>query len=94
METFAKCNKYLFLFQGHRLLEVQEPREHAEGVQDEPADCHRLQAARLRSQLLLQVHLLQKGKRYLASCLILSIIVSIYLARIAFTLSDPSLSCL
>ena len=52
--------------QDNRLLEVQGCWQHSEGIQAQHPDRHRLQGSRIAPQLLLQIHLLQKGS-YLSS---------------------------
>ena len=50
------------LFQDHCLLEIQGRGQHPQGIQAQPPDCHRIQGPSFNPQLLLQIHLLQKGR--------------------------------
>ena len=50
------------LLQDHCLLEIQGRGEHTQGIQAQPADRHRIQGPSFNPELLLQIHLLQKGR--------------------------------
>ena len=56
------------LFQDHCLLEVQGRGQHPQGIQAQPPDCHWIQGPSFNPQLLLQIHLLQKGRTDFALC--------------------------